>query len=198
MPLTYSSYLKLDQLLNLQEFRSKDREQDEQLFLITHQVYELWFKQVLHKTDHLIRLLGKSALPRAQHTLKRILTILKTMVSQLDILETMTPTEFLSFREFLASSSGFQSAQFRELEFVLGHKRPQVLSRFLEDSPEYKRLQARLANPGLWDAFLNCLHAHDLPIPADRLSRDPTQPLAPDPDVQQILIQVYRTHPSLT
>ena len=113
MPLTYSSYLKLDQLLNLQEFRSKDREHDELLFLITHQVYELWFKQVLHETDHLIRLLGKSALPRAQHTLKRILTILKTMVSQLDILETMTPTEFLSFREFLASSSGFQSAQFR-------------------------------------------------------------------------------------
>jgi len=107
MPLTYSSYLKLDQLLNLQEFRSKDRERDELLFLITHQVYELWFKQVLHETDHLIRLLGKSDLPRAQHTLKRILTILKTMVSQLDILETMTPTEFLSFREFLASSSGF-------------------------------------------------------------------------------------------
>ena len=110
----------------------------------------------------------------------------------------MTPTEFLFFREFLASTSGFQSAQFRELEFVLGHKRPQVLKRFPESSPAHERLQARLANPGLWDAFLNCLQAHGQPIPFDRLARDHTQPLAPDPEVQQIFIQVYHTHPSLT
>jgi len=94
----------------------------------------------------------------------------------------MTPTEFLFFQEFLASTSGFQSAQFRELEFVLGHKRPQVLKRFPEGSPAHERLQARLANPGLWDAFLNCLQAHGQPIPFDRLARDHTQPLAPDPE----------------
>ncbi len=100
------------------------------LFIVIHQVYELWFKQVLHELDYLERLLARNDGARARHTLKRILTILKVMVAQLDILETMTPLEFLSFRDRLESGSGFQSHQFRELEFALGLKDPRALERY--------------------------------------------------------------------
>src|SRR6266478_5632150 len=114
---TYASYLKIDELLSLQQPRSAGPEHDELLFIIIHQVYELWFKELLHEIDRVMRLLNDDEPHRAQHTLKRILTILKVMVAQLDILETMTPLEFLSFRSRLAAASGFQSAQFRQVEF---------------------------------------------------------------------------------
>ena len=117
---TYSSYLKVDELLSLQQPRSDGPEHDEMLFIVIHQVYELWFKELLHELDRVARLLTGDEPHRAQHTLKRILTILKVMVAQLDILETMTPLEFLSFRERLEAASGFQSDQFRQIEFVLG------------------------------------------------------------------------------
>src|ERR671935_1154201 len=119
---TYTGYLQIDELLSLQRPRSAGPEHDEMLFIVIHQVYELWFKELLHEFDHVRRLLEDDEPHRAQHTLKRILTILKVMVAQLDILETMTPLEFLSFRDRLESGSGFQSYQFRELEFLLGVK----------------------------------------------------------------------------
>src|ERR1700730_17054092 len=119
---TYSSYLKIEELLALQQPRSAGPEHDEMLFIVIHQVYELWFKELLHELDHVIGLLSRDRSHRAQHTLKRILTILKVMVAQLDILETMTPLEFLSFRERLDAASGFQSDQFRQIEFLLGVK----------------------------------------------------------------------------
>ena len=119
---TYGSYLAVDELLALQRPRSEGPEHDEMLFIVIHQVYELWFKQVLHEVDHVIELLEARDPYRAQHTLKRILTILKVLVAQLDILETMTPLEFQSFRARLEAASGFQSDQFRQLEFVLGNK----------------------------------------------------------------------------
>ena len=121
---TYGEYLKLDQLLELQHPLSRAPEHDEMLFIVIHQVYELWFKEILHEIDYLQELLSRNQGIRAGHTLKRVLTILKVMVAQLDILETMTPLEFLSFRDRLESGSGFQSAQFRELEFLLGWKEP--------------------------------------------------------------------------
>src|SRR5438874_9157235 len=97
VPVTYGSYLKLDQLLSLQQPRSSGPEHDEILFIVIHQVYELWFKELLHELDRVAHLLTADDTPRAQHTLKRVLTILKVLVAQLDILETMTPLEFLSF-----------------------------------------------------------------------------------------------------
>ena len=127
--LTYGSYLSLDQLLSLQQPR-EDLEHDEMLFIVIHQVYELWFKQVLHEIDHVIALLGRRDAYRAQHSLKRVLTILKVLVAQLDILETMTPLEFQSFRARLEAASGFQSDQFRQLEFVLGNKSKPAIDRF--------------------------------------------------------------------
>ena len=127
---TYGDYLKIDELLSLQQPRSDGPEHDEMLFIIIHQVYELWFKELLHEFDRVMRLLEGDESHRAQHTLKRILTILKVMVAQLDILETMTPLEFLSFRARLEAASGFQSDQFRQIEFLLGVKSEQAIERF--------------------------------------------------------------------
>ena len=131
---TYGSYLRIDDLLLLQQPRSAGPEHDETLFIIIHQVYELWFKELLHEFDRVRHLLEDDEPYRAQHTLKRILTILKVMVAQLDILETMTPLEFLSFRERLDAASGFQSDQFRQVEFVLGVKSAAAIQRFPEGS----------------------------------------------------------------
>src|ERR1700751_175482 len=130
MAVTYSSYLKLDELLALQKPLSEGPEHDEMLCSVIHQVYELWFKELLHEFDHVMRLLEGDESHRAQHTLKRILTILKVMVAQLDILETMTPLEFLTFRERLDAASGFQYDQFRQVEFVLGVKSAAAIERF--------------------------------------------------------------------
>src|SRR5437763_6068249 len=137
---TYSDYLKLDRLLALQE---PGADHDEMLFIVIHQAYELWFKQILHELGYLRTLLAKDDLPRAGHAMKRVLTVLKVLVAQVDILETMTPLEFLGFRARLESGSGFQSAQFRELEFLLGHKRPAALAQFSADSPARARLEKR-------------------------------------------------------
>jgi tryptophan 2,3-dioxygenase len=197
MALTYGTYLKLDELLALQEPRSAGPEHDEMLFIVIHQVYELWFKQVLYEVDYLIRLLTANDTPRALHTLRRILTILKTMVGQIDILETMTPLEFLSFRHRLDSASGFQSFQFRELEFVLGAKRPSALVHYDQGTAAYGRLAERYQQPSLWDAFLRYLAANGLAVPQALLTRDVTEPTAVSPAVQAILIDIYRQRPFL-
>ena len=119
MPVTYSSYLKLDQLLSLQQPLSEEPEHDETLFIIIHQVYELWFKEILHELDYLKTLLGQRDVPRALHTLKRVLTILKVVVAQIDVLETMTPLEFLSFRERLVDlDEGLQEWRYRHVKMV--------------------------------------------------------------------------------
>ncbi len=130
--LTYGRYLKLDQLLDLQKPLSDGPEHDEMLFIIIHQVYELWFKEMLHEIDYTCLLMDQRDRPRVRHTLKRVLTVLKVLVAQLDILETMTPIEFLSFRERLDEASGFRSFQFRELEYALGQKDPGAIQRFPE------------------------------------------------------------------
>ena len=140
---TYGSYLAVDELLSLQRPRSEGPEHDEMLFIVIHQVYELWFKQVLHEVDHVIALLDRRDAFRAQHSLKRILTILKVLVAQLDILETMTPMEFQSFRTRLEAASGFQSDQFRQLEFVLGNKSKGSIDRFASGSRARRALEQR-------------------------------------------------------
>jgi tryptophan 2,3-dioxygenase len=195
MSLTYSNYLKLDQILSAQQPLSDGPEHDEMLFIIIHQVYELWFKQVLHELDYVRQKLVNNDTPRTQHTLRRILTILKTMVAQIDILETMTPLEFLSFRHRLESASGFQSCQFRELEFALGHKRRAVLVHYPEGSQARRQLEQRYRQPTLWDAFLQYLAANGYPVPPELLTRDVTQPVRPSPEVQKILVDIYRHNP---
>ena len=192
---TYGSYLRVDDLLALQQPRSTGPEHDELLFIVIHQVYELWFKQLLHELDRVRHLLTADDTHRAQHTLKRILTILKVLVAQLDILETMTPLEFLSFRARLEAASGFQSDQFRQIEFVLGGKSEKALHRFPEGTRARQALEQRYQEPTLWDAFLHYLSREGYSVPAAQLSRDVTARAEPSSDVQQILIDVYRRDP---
>jgi tryptophan 2,3-dioxygenase len=189
---TYGSYLLVDDLLNLQRPRSEGPEHDELLFIVIHQVYELWFKETLHELDYVRRLFERDDPYRAQHTLKRILTILKVMVAQLDILETMTPLEFMSFRERLEAASGFQSDQFRQLEFVLGRKSRHAVDRFPAGSRARAALERRFNEPTLWDGFLRYLARERYAIPASELSRDVTRPIEPSPAVQEVLVTVYR------
>jgi tryptophan 2,3-dioxygenase len=193
--LTYASYLRVDQLLDLQHPRSDGPEHDELLFIVIHQVYELWFKEILHEIDRVKRLLEADEAHRAQHTLKRILTILKVLVAQLDILETMTPLEFLSFRERLEAASGFQSDQFRQLEFTLGRKSEAAMARFGERTRARDALQRRFHEATLWDAFLRYLAREGYAVPASALQRDVTAAVAPSEEIQQILLRVYRTDP---
>ncbi len=190
--LTYASYLKVDELLALQQPLSDGPEHDEMLFIVIHQVYELWFKQMLHELDRLCRLLAQGDGLRALGGFTRILTILKVLVHQIDVLETMTPLEFLSFRDRLESGSGFQSFQFREFEFVLGHKQPSALERYPEGSEHRARLERRLAAPTLWDGFLAYLQQDEATDLGALPPRDVTQPIAPSPPVQDAVIAVYR------
>lgn len=197
MELNYGTYLKLDELLDLQKPQSTGPEHDETLFIIIHQVYELWFKQQLHEADLLGRSFEAGDAPVAAATLGRMLTILKTMVAQVDILETMTPISFLSFREFLASSSGFQSAQFRAFEFALGHKRQRPLDNYDEDSSERAMLEARLATPSVWAQFIKYLLLVGVEVPEDLLTRPTADPTEASEALQRSLIEVYRTNPPL-
>ncbi len=192
---TYGRYLKIDELLELQQPRD-DVEHDEMLFIVIHQVYELWFKVVLHELDYCVRLLGEGDAPRAKHTLHRVLSILKVLVSQLDILETMTPTEFLTFRERLDAASGFQSDQFRALEFALGKKSRSAIERFEEGGRAREALEKRWAEPTLWDAVVGYLNAQGYDVPQSALSRDVTTSVEPSLPLQEILVDIYRTDPS--
>src|SRR5688500_17405197 len=192
---TYGSYLAVDELLALQRPRSEGPEHDEMLFIVIHQVYELWFKQVLHEVDHAIDLLEAREVHRALHTLKRILTILKVLVAQLDILETMTPLEFQSFRARLEAASGFQSDQFRQLEFVLGNKSQTAIDRFGAETRARRALEHRYGQPTLWDAFLHYLSREGYAVPAELLARDVTTKIEPSADLQATLIDLYRKDP---
>jgi len=192
---TYWEYLKLDELLDLQQRLGE--EHDEMLFIVIHQSYELWFKEMLHEIDYMQQLMEKADVPRVSHTFKRILTVLKMMVAKIDILETMTPLEFLAFRERLESGSGFQSAQFRELEFVLGHKRRKAVDHYAAGTPARERLEKRYAAPTLWDSFAHFIARSGFNVPADVLKRDVTQPVAANTEMQKTLIEVYRRDPAL-
>lgn len=193
MELTYSGYLKIDELIRLQELKSYPHEHDEMLFIIIHQAYELWFKQILHELDYSVNMLTEGNLLRAIKTQKRINTILKVLVHQIDILETMTPLEFLSFRDYLQSASGFQSYQFRELELALGLRSLKHLESFEPDSPVRKKLEKRYKNPSLWDSFLKFLSAEGFHVPVSILARDFSKMYEPDEEVQKILLEIYKT-----
>ena len=188
---TYASYLKVDELLSLQQPRSDGPEHDEMLFIVIHQVYELWFKELLHEFDRVRQLLADDEPHRAQHTLKRILTILKVMVAQLDILETMTPLEFYSFRQRLEAASGFQSDQFRQIEFLLGVKAEGAIRRFAEGSRARAALEARYGRHTVWDAFLRYLSREGYAVPPAALQRDVTADVEPSEELQALLIEVY-------
>jgi tryptophan 2,3-dioxygenase len=177
--LTYTSYLHLDELLECQEPLSDGPEHDELLFIVIHQVYELWFKVLLHEAGHLQQALEARDTATALAAMKRILTILKTVVSQVDVLETMTPLAFGSFRGRLERASGFQSAQFRELEAVLGRRDEGILADH-PPGPARDRIATAMERPGLYDSFLAYVGLTGRPAEA----------------VQNGLVELYRTDPA--
>ena len=191
MPLTYSSYLGLDDLLKLQQARSDPPEHDEMLFIIIHQTYELWFKLLLHELDKVAEDFSSGDLYGSLATLKRARTVMKTLVGQLDILETMTPMSFTSFRNRLETSSGFQSSQFREMEFLLGFKRPEMLKYCDPDSAGYAAVEKRLNSPSLIDHFYEFLALRNVLIPPDLLIKDVRLPTEPNEEIQDALHHLY-------
>jgi tryptophan 2,3-dioxygenase len=198
MPLTYASYLDLEKLLTLQNPRSTPAEHDEMLFIIIHQTYELWFKQLLHEFEKIKRDFTAGDLFGAIHSFKRTRTIMKTLVQQVDILETMTPSSFSSFRDRLETASGFQSVQFRELEFLLGYKRASTLAYVKPDFPGYDRLKERLGERTVIDHFYDFLATRGAEIPEELKNRDVTQPNAADERVQKEILQMYKASPELS
>jgi tryptophan 2,3-dioxygenase len=203
--ITYISYLKVDELLELQQPES-DGEHDEMLFIVIHQTYELWFKQILHEVAELQRTLEQGETHRSLAILGRVRTIMKTCVGQLDILETMTPLQFNTFRGRLQSASGFQSAQFRELEAVLGrrdqagagaekHTGMGMAEHLIEGSPARSRVEAAMARASLWDSTLRYLAARGHAVPGEVLARDVSVGYEAHEGVQDILLDVHRNDP---
>ena len=197
MELTYSDYLHLDELLDLQQPRSDPPEHDETLFIVVHQAYELWFKLLLHELEKIKADFVANQLYPAISTFKRARTIMKVMVEQVDIVETLTPMSFASFRDRLDKASGFQSVQFRELEFVLGYKRADMLKYQRPGTPAFERLERRLREPSVVDAFYAFLKQLGVTIPEYLEKRDPTLPTVPDETVEEGVLRLYKTQPNL-
>ncbi len=197
MELTYATYLHLDELLKLQQPRSNPPEHDEMIFIITHQAYELWFKLQLHELEKIRDDFRAGDLYGAIATFKRVRTILKVMVEQVDILETLTPMSFNSFRDRLDTASGFQSYQFREFEFLLGYKRADMLRFHRPGTAAYEALKRRLHEPSIMDAFYDFLEQRGVQIPTSLRQRDPTLPTEPNAIVEEGILHLYKTEPEL-
>ncbi len=197
MALTYAGYLHLPELLELQEPRSTPPEHDEMLFIVIHQVYELWFKLILHETEKVTRDFSANDLYGAVATWKRLRTILKTLVAQVDILETMTPLSFSSFRSRLDTASGFQSYQFREMEFLYGYKRAEVAGAIPERATQRARAEQRLLEPTVVDAFYDFLAQRGVRIPADLRAKPVSEPTRASEALQEELLRIYHQQPEL-
>jgi tryptophan 2,3-dioxygenase len=203
---TYTSYLKVDELLALQTPLSDGPEHDELLFITIHQVYELWFKQILHECEALQVALEDGNSHRSLALLGRIRTIMKTCVAQLDILETMTPLQFNSFRGRLSSASGFQSAQFRQLEAVLGRRDQAganatpgtgmaMAAHLVPGSPAREKVEAAMTRASLYDSALKYFASRGHQIPQEVLDRDVTVAYEPNEKVQDSLLDAHRNDP---
>ncbi|MCT9933215.1 tryptophan 2,3-dioxygenase family protein [Planotetraspora sp. A-T 1434] len=187
--LTYSSYLALDEVLTTQ--RPLSGAHDEMMFIVIHQVHELWFKLLLHEFADLQRRLSTGDTAGALHSLRRSLAVLKVVISQIDVMETLTPAQFAAFRGCLGTASGFQSAQFREVETVLGRRDRAVLDRYKEGGAERGRIEAAMNRPSLFDSFLQYLAFQGYPVPVAVLYRDVSLPLEPSAEVQDALLEVH-------
>lgn len=164
-PLSYNSYLRVPDLIGLQGCRSDPAHHDELLFITIHQTYELWFKQVLHEIDAACRLLEQDRAAAATRALLRAVEIEKILVAQIHVLETMTPAGFLAFRDHLNPASGFQSMQFREIEYASGAKDESIMDAFRDDEFASERLRARFDQPSLADQFFRLLSRRGLDAP---------------------------------
>src|SRR5438874_3187826 len=171
-PLSYNKYLRVPELIDLQTCLSSPAHHDELLFVTVHQAYELWFKQILHEIDAAIGLMKEDHPAEAAHALRRVVEIEKLLIAQIHILETMQPISFLSFRDQLNPASGFQSMQFREIEFSSGLKDEAILRAFAHDDFARRRLEARMKAPSLSDAFFTLLRRRGFDAPDKAAPRD--------------------------
>jgi tryptophan 2,3-dioxygenase len=191
--MTYARYLALDQLLSAQNPLSATH--DESLFVIVHQTKELWLKQVIAELALARRLVQQLSLIEAYKSLARISRIQAVMTLSWDVLATMTPSDYTSFREGLGPSSGFQSDQFRTVEYMLGLKDERHLAAQQARPEAQAAMRAALEAPSLWDEANAALNARGIPLPPHILARDWTRPYTPDPAVEAAWTEVYRdTH----
>lgn len=189
---TYGKYLKVHDLLSLQEELSEPKAHDELLFITIHQTYELWFKQILHEIDGMEAFLQANNLSAMMKGLQRVNRIMRVLVSQVEILESMTPNEFNRFRGHLSPASGFQSFQFRILEFRLGMKNYAHL-KFFEHEPEAHAALAKAMDlPTLYDHWLHYLSRKGLPIPKEVLERDVTVPYEAQLEITKLFATFYQ------
>ncbi|HST51886.1 MAG TPA: tryptophan 2,3-dioxygenase family protein [Pyrinomonadaceae bacterium] len=171
-PLSYNEYLRVRELIELQTCRSEPAHHDELLFITVHQAYELWFKQILHEIDAAITSMREDRAPVAARAIARVVEIEKLLVAQIHTLETMTPINFLAFRDQLNPASGFQSMQFREVEFASGLKDEEIMRAFRGDEFASRRLRARLDSPALGEEFFALLSRRGLDAPPDDATLD--------------------------
>jgi len=193
-PLSYNKYLRVPELIDLQTCLSSPAQHDELLFITLHQAYELWFKQILHEIDAAISLMKEDRAIEAAHTLGRIVEIEKLLIAQIHILETMRPINFLGFRDELNPASGFQSTQFREIEFASGLKTEAILDEFAHDDFARQRLEARLNAPSLADAFFAFLRRRGFDAPAIDAPRDAKERRSNQGKRQRAVTEIL-THP---
>ncbi len=196
MEITYTSYLKINELLELQELESEPKEHDEMLFIIIHQTYELWFKQILHEFGKLKSDLEEGNTWGTVKTMRRVLTIMKTLVSQVDILETMTPLEFNSFRSFLGRSTGFQSLQFREMEILCGIRLPHMKQAHQNVPEHIKILEERMSEQTLWESFGMYLTQKGFSIQPKR-ENEVGLIFNPSERIQKVLTKVMNEQPEI-
>ena len=189
--LTYAGYLRLDQLLAAQQPLSRPAHHDEMLFIIQHQTSELWMKLMIHELAAALRHLRTDDLSPCFKILARVKQIQMQLFNQWAVLETLTPSEYLQFRSVLGNSSGFQSAQYRTIEFLLGNKHAGMIEAHRHDEAAYAAIKAVLEAPSLYDEFLAHLSRRGFAVPADLLSRDFTKPHKRDERLLPVFVEVY-------
>ncbi|XVV11039.1 tryptophan 2,3-dioxygenase [Actinoplanes sp. CA-131856] len=189
--LSYGRYLHLDEILGAQHPVSVPEHHDELLFILQHQTSELWLKLVLHELRAVQRYLAKDDLRPALKGLARVKHIQRTLTEQWSVLATLTPSEYSEFRSFLGTSSGFQSYQYRAVEFMLGNKDRRMLSLFDDDQTARDLLVEALETPSVYDEFLRYLSRHGHDIPAEQLHRDVAEPHHFDEDLVPVFVRIY-------
>lgn len=191
--MTYGRYLDLDRLLHAQHPVSRPEHHDELLFIVQHQTSELWLKLVLHELRAARSFLDDDELGHALKCLARVKNIQRTLIEQWSVLATLTPREYAEFRGSLASASGFQSFQYRAIEFILGNKNADLLAVFADEPEAYALLGDLLASPTVYDAFLALLARLDFAVPGDILQRDPTEPWTFHPELVPVFREIYES-----
>ncbi|WP_407942938.1 tryptophan 2,3-dioxygenase [Luteipulveratus halotolerans] len=189
--MSYGDYLDLDTLLSAQHPLAQPPQHDELLFIVQHQTSELWFKLVLHELRSARELLRADELAAALKRLARVKHIQSTLTEQWSVLATLTPSEYAQFRDFLATSSGFQSYQYRAVEFLLGNKNADMVRVFDHDPAAQQMLESLLHEPSLYDEFIALLARRGLPVPAELVDRDWSKPHQPNDVLAQVIRSIY-------